>query len=191
MPNQIVRIATKFFAVAILFATIPALATHAQNNDQDAASLARAAGCGASDVKFNVKTEKNQHPTAQPESGKAIVYIYNAVRTGASINIGSITVRVGLDGEWVGANHGQSYFYFPVELGDHRICAQWQSSIGRLSKLASAASLSAEPGQTYYLRAFVDTGTHGEPFVKLEPLDPAEAILISANSAFSTSQPKK
>jgi hypothetical protein len=191
MPNQIVRIATQLFAIAILFPAFPAIATHAQNNDQDAASLARSAGCGANDVKFDVKTEKNQHPSVQPETGKAMVYVFNAVRTGASINIGSVTVRVGLDGEWVGANHGQSYFYFPIDPGDHRVCAQWQSSIGRLSKLASAASLNAEAGQIYYLRAIVDTGRYGEPSVKLEPLDPAEAILISGNSAFSNSHPKK
>ena len=190
MPNRISRPAAKLFVAAFLFAVPAALATHAQDN-QDAAALTRAAGCGANDVEFNFKTDKNQHPTAQVEPGKAMVYIFNSVRTSASINLGTVTVRVGVDGSWVGANHGDSYFYFAVDPGDHRICAQWQSSFGRFSKLASAASLSAEPGQVYYFRAIVDVRSDSQPNVKLEPLDPAEAILLSANSAFSTSRPKK
>ncbi len=189
MPNRFARRTAKFFIAAFLFAA-PAIATHAQNN-QDAATLTRAAGCGASDVEFNVKTDRIQRPTAQPAPGKALVYIFNVYRSGASFNIGSVTVRVGLDGDWVGANHGDSYFYFPVDPGDHRICAEWQSSFERLSRLASAASLSAEPGKVYYFRAVADNNSHGAPAVKLEPLDPAEAILLSANSAFSTSRPKK
>src|ERR1022692_4903336 len=64
------------------------------------------------------------------------------------------TVRVSLDGSWVGANRGASYFFFPVEPGEHHLCADWQSAppsvVGR--KLA-LSNLGAEPGQTYYLRA--------------------------------------
>lgn len=41
---------------------------------QDQAAAARtAAGCGPNEIKFTVKTDKDQHPMAQPEAGKAIV----------------------------------------------------------------------------------------------------------------------
>ena len=33
-----------------------------------------APGCGITDIKFDVKTDKSQHPVVQPESGKAVVY---------------------------------------------------------------------------------------------------------------------
>jgi hypothetical protein len=190
MPNQIVRIATRFSVGVFLLAALTAGPLHAQDN-QDAATLTRSAGCGANDVEFNVKTDKNQHPAAQPASGKAMVYVFNTLLSSTSINFGNVTVRVGIDGEWVGANRGDSYFYFPVDPGDHRICVQWQSSFARFSKLASAVSLSAEPGQVYYLKSTADVRKDNQYNVKVQPLDPAEALLLSANSAFSTFHPKK
>jgi hypothetical protein len=190
VPSRIASTVANLLVAAFLFAVPAALATHAQDN-QDAATLTRAAGCGPSNVEFNVKTDKNQHPTSQPAPGKAMVYIFNNLLSSTSINIGNVTVRVGLDGEWVGANRGDSYFYFPVAPGDHRICVQWQSGFGRFSKLASAASLSAEPGQVYYLHSIADVRTDNHYNIRVQPLDPAEAILFNANSAFSTFHPKK
>jgi hypothetical protein len=93
----------------VLLSTLPVLA-------QDQAVTARAAaGCGPTEVKFEVKTDKRQHPIGQPESGKALVYVFadeNADPGG--IRIGGLTTRIGLDGAWVGANKGTSYFFFSV-----------------------------------------------------------------------------
>ncbi len=36
---------------------------------------AAAPGCGKDDVKFDVKTDKSQHPFAKPDPGKALVYL--------------------------------------------------------------------------------------------------------------------
>ncbi|HEY0701726.1 MAG TPA: DUF2846 domain-containing protein [Candidatus Acidoferrales bacterium] len=190
MSSRIPQIAARFLIAAFFLAVPATIVVHAQDN-QDAATLARSAGCGAGDVGFSVKTDKNQHPTPQPAPGKAIVYVFNTVRTDPGFNIGTVTLRVGLDGDWVGANHGDSYFYFQVDPGDHRICAQWQSQFERVSKLASALSLSAQPGQVYYVRAIADARSRDRYTVRLEPLDPAEALLLSANSGYSTSHPKK
>jgi hypothetical protein len=175
--------------LGILLLAVPVIARG--QGAQDAATLARAAGCGPSSVEFNVKTDKNQHPAAEPEAGKALVYVFDTVKLDPGLVIGTVTLRVGLDGSWVGANHGDSYFYFPVDPGDHRICAQWQSSFERLSKLASAISLTAEAGQVYYFRAIADARSHDRGAVRLEALDPAEALLLTAASAYSTSHPKK
>lgn len=178
----------KILLGVVLFA-MPMIA-HGQDS-QDAAALAHAAGCGPSEVEFNVKTDKNQHPTPQPEAGKAMVYVFDTIKLDPGLVIGTVTLRIGLDGSWMGANHGDSYFYFAVDPGDHRICAQWQSTFGRLSKLASAASLTAEAGQVYYFRANADARSHDRGAVRLEPLDPAEALLLTSFSAYSTSHPKK
>jgi len=179
---------TKILLAILLFA-MPMIA-HGQET-QDAATLARAAGCGPSRVEFNVKTDKNQHPAPPPEAGKALVYVFDAIKLDAGLVIGNVTLRIGLDGDWMGANHGDSYFYFPVDPGEHRVCAQWQSTFGRLSKLASAASLTAEAGQAYYFRAIADARTNDRGAVRLEPIDPAEALLLTSSSAYSTSHPKK
>ena len=70
-------------------------------------------------------------------------------------SIGTVTTRVGLDGNWVGANHGQSYISFAAEPGEHRVCADWQSSLKGLQKPSGAANLTVEAGKTYYYRSDV------------------------------------
>src|SRR5580700_6794768 len=96
----------RFLLLAVLFGS-PALA---QNAPSDPLTTA---GCGANDVHFNVKTDKNQHPTGQPEVGKALVYVIgDASYDHASIHMGTLPTRFGVDGTWVGANGFRSYFIF-------------------------------------------------------------------------------
>src|SRR5580693_3730541 len=94
----------QFAVVLFLFfaAALPAAA-------QDQAAAARiAAGCGPSQVLFDVKTEDSRHPVGHPEEGKALVYVLVDYVTAP-------TMRVGVDGKWVGANDGKSYFFFNAE----------------------------------------------------------------------------
>jgi hypothetical protein len=161
--------------------------------DDDATARA-AAGCGPDRVNFEVKTDKKRHPAPQPEPGKGLVYVFADVPSG---NYGDgvlgITTRVGLDGDWVGANSSHSYFFFAVSPGDHRVCTNWQSSVSWRSKVAKAVSLTAEAGRVYYFRTRMLplSERQSEVTMKLEPLDPAEGQLLIASSSLSTSQPKK
>ena len=76
---------------------------------QDDATVARtAAGCGPSGEMFNVQTTDVKHPVGQTEPGKALVYFLVDFVTAP-------TMRVGVDGNWVGANDGKSYFFFQVD----------------------------------------------------------------------------
>jgi len=170
----------------LMFSALPVFA-------QDQATAARVqAGCGADNTQFDVKTDKSQHPQGQVPDGKALVYVFEEEKTDAeAFKIGAVTIRFGLDGQWVGANHGNTYFYFAVDPGDHNVCANWQSSIGRLSKLASAASFTAEPGQIYYFQARVDERSHDNPAIWMEPIDPAEAKILIASASLSTFHAKK
>lgn len=160
---------------------------------QDEATVARtAAGCGADNTQFDVKTDKSQHPQAQASEGKAVVYVFEELRTPNELSIGSIIIRIGLDGHWIGADHEKAYFYFTVDPGDHSICANWQSSLKSLSRLSAAISVTAEAGKSYYVEAKVADGSGRHvPQLWLEPLDPAEAQLMIASNAFSTSGAKK
>ena len=177
----------RLILVVLLFAT----PLFAQN---DAATARAAAGCGSDQVNFDVKADKKQHPAPQPEAGKGLIYVFADV-TGNNYGYGvlGITTRVGLDGAWVGANNNHSYFFFPVDPGDHRLCTNWQSSVASRSKLAKAVSLTAEAGKSYYFRTKVYSMPEGqhEVIMKLEPLDPAEGQLLIASSSLSASQPKK
>jgi hypothetical protein len=161
---------------------------------QDSGSAPRAAaGCGPSQVQFDVKANKNLHTTAQPEPGKALIYVFEEERRDSGTTwLGSVTTRVGLDGSWAGANHGKSYVSISADPGEHRLCTDWQSSLKTLFKVGSAATLTAEAGKIYYYRTIVYYPTkEREPQVKLEPLDSAEGQFLISSSAFSRFQPKK
>jgi len=153
-----------------------------------AADLRSAAGCGPSQTQFDVRTDKHQHAVTQPESGRALVYvIVEERRDPHAQQIGDITTRVGLDGDWAGANHGQSYMSFAVEPGAHRLCTDWQSRPKAMQKLSGAADLIAEAGKTYYYRAEVTIpwADHAAN-LRLEAVDGAEGLLLVSKSASST-----
>jgi hypothetical protein len=152
--------------------------------------LAGAPGCGAPDTKFEVKTEKQPH-SAQPDAAKALVYFIED-----DSDFGSHpkpTTRLGVDGEWVGATHGNSYFHFLVDPGVHHLCASWQTIVilGQGHKTA-AAHFTAEAGGVYYFEAkntwWLD---HGTASINLHPLDSDEGQLLANKAAFSTFQVKK
>jgi hypothetical protein len=153
-----------------------------------------AGGCGPSNVNFDVKTSKNKPVAPSPPAGKALVYVIETMweEPGLQIDGLKVTTRVGVDGAWVGAIHGDSYFFFPVDPGEHSVCTDWQSSIFTRSRLASAADLTADAGQVYYFRTKVRDETKDRPGeVKIEPIDEAEAKLLISSSTFSTSHAKK
>jgi hypothetical protein len=75
------------------------------------------------------------------------------VRDYAEVHVGTPPTRFGIDGTWIGANGYRSYFFFPGEPGDHRLCTTVQSRFERVVKgSAAATSFSAEAGKTYYFR---------------------------------------
>lgn len=71
--------------------------------------------------------------------------------------IGNPTIRVGMDGSWLGVNQGGSYLFFPVDPGEHHLCVDWQSKFKRLNKLIAFEHFSAKPGQIYYFRSRILT----------------------------------
>lgn len=160
--------------------------------DQMAEAFA-GAGCGSNETRFEVKRDKKPRPLEQPESGKALVYVFEEKDSGFCVG-GCVTTRVGIDGAWVGANQGNSYFYFPIEPGDHHVCTAWQSRIKKISIRSSALSFTAEAGKVYYFRVRVineDDPQKRRPGLTLHQLDNAEGPLLTAHSAFSTSRAKR
>jgi hypothetical protein len=143
-------------------------------------------GCGPSEAYFDVKADRKQHPVATPDASKALVYIFEDMEHGP-------TMRVGLDGAWVGANKGKSYFFFSVDPGDHQVCTNWQSGTFKETskRIGSAMTLKAEAGKVYYLRTQVYERSEQDHNVKLEPVETAEGQFLISASAFSTSHPKK
>lgn len=148
-----------------------------------------APGCGPADIKFDVKKDKSQHPTAQPESGKAVIYFVEDDTEFEGHP--QPTTRIGLDGAWVGANHGNSYFYVSVDPGVHHICASWQGMLSSGPAHLAAAHFTAEAGQSYYFSVKNTFLLHIMiPKIELVPLDSDQGAVLASQFAVSTSHPK-
>ena len=83
--------------------------------------------CGADSVRFKVSTQKGQPAPGGPAADKAqIVIVENPELdpqcAGPPCHV---TVRIGMDGSWVGASHDKSHLAFSVAPGEHHLCANW------------------------------------------------------------------
>jgi uncharacterized protein DUF2846 len=155
------------------------------------AEPAVAPGCGAEDAKFDVKTVKGQHASAQPDAGKALVYfIEDDSDYGGFFKL---TTRAGLDGAWVGATHGNSYFYFSVAPGEHHLCASWQTAgVSEQDHTRAVAHFTAEAGKVYFFRVKNKRNRdYGTGVIDFAPLDSDEGLLLANTFALTTSRPRK
>jgi len=102
------------------------------------------------------------------------------------------TTRIGVDGTWVGANHGNSYFSFAVDPGTHHLCASWQSlAVIGAHDTSAAAHFTAEAGQVYYFRVKNKwLHEHAATHVDLSPVDSDQGQLLASRRQLSVSHPK-
>ena len=154
---------------------------------QDQHKFDETPGCGLPEVKFDVKTEKGQH-SAKSDAGKALVYFIEDDSNFAQLP--RPTTRVGVDGTWVGANHGNSYFQINIDPGVHHICASWQSSIPWNRGKPFAAHFTAVPGAVYYfeIRNYAGESGYRLDFV---PIDSDEGRLLANRFSYSNFSQKK
>jgi hypothetical protein len=159
---------------------------------QNATSAQAQTACGPLDAQFDAHAAASQ-PAVQPEPGKALVYVAEDFRK-APGEIGNPTLRVGMDGAWLGATRKDSYLAFTVEPGEHHLCTKWQSRWQRLSKLVAFAGFTAEPGKVYYFReriTYSSTGGNSATMnLDLEAVNPDEGQFLVASYKPSTSHPK-
>jgi hypothetical protein len=164
---------------------------------QDLSVATTESACGPLNTKFVVTTDDGARPLQQPDPGKALVYVIEDQKFKA---VNDVTVRIGLDGAWVGANLGNSYFSLSVEPGEHHLCTDWISVWLPNRRLVSLAPLTAEAGKTYYFRARTSSGrgaisdngrgTDGAS-LDLDRVNSDEAKLLIASCALSVSHAKK
>jgi hypothetical protein len=167
----------KIALVALLFA-----ASALAQSPSDALSPA----CGSGDIDFKVKLNNAEHTPAQPEAGKALIYFIHDA--GTSELLGYPTTKLGVDGAWIGANHGNSYFSVSVAPGEHHLCAILQSSLVGARK--ELAHLTAQAGKTYFYRTRLVMSKEVE-LLELEPFDSDQAMYLIASYPLSISTPKK
>jgi hypothetical protein len=156
---------------------------------QDPTAITAAqSSCGPKDVKFDARQDATQHPIPQPDADKALVYVVQEI--GQLKCTGCALTKVAMDGNWMGANQGSSYFSFPADPGEHHLCINWQSRLGWKSRAFALANFTAEPGKVYYFRARIFPG-HLDYSFDLDPINSDQGKFLVASSAISVSNPKK
>ncbi len=166
--------------------------------DQNAITAAQSA-CGVRDIKFDAKQDSVQHPAPTPEVGKALIYVIEDLgqcagcgrATVSLTDVDNAVVKIGLDGDWVGATRGNSYIMISATPGDHHMCLNWQSSLQERSRAYAMASVSVEAGNTYYFRARLFPGHSGDYSFDLDQVNLDEGKYLVASSPLSVSNPKK
>jgi hypothetical protein len=108
--------------------------------------------CGPMNLQFDARADKSKHDVPQPEAGKALVQVIEIFKKPPN-ELGDPTIRVGLDGAWVGASRSNTYLSFSVDPGEHHLCASWQSMFKTLSQNVALAPFTAEAGKVYYFGA--------------------------------------
>jgi hypothetical protein len=140
-----------------------------------------AAACGPRDASFHVQLVKSKHKFAQLYPEKSTIYFIQ--NNGLMNNIQHLTLKIGVDGAWVGAYKKNSYFSVSVQPGVHHLCANVQSkfSAGRLLTLAHFTAVS---GKVYYFQTQLFPGEVLSmpipPFVSLNQIDSDEAKYLIA-----------
>jgi hypothetical protein len=151
-----------------------------------AAPVGSTAACGRDNINFKVKLDQTQHTLAAPEAGKALVYFFHDA--GTPMMVGYPTVKVAMDGAWVGAQHGNSYFSIPVEPGEHHVCIMLQSSL--VAQRFELAHFTAEAGKVYYYRTRLVMSRSVE-LLELDAIDSDQGKYLVATFPLSVSSPKK
>jgi len=129
----------RLVALLLCAALFPAMQARAKTILPDA--------CGDDGVKFDVSTLKDQPAPAPPPAGSAQIVFVEEQNARASFHM--VTVRYGVDGNWAGANYGDSYFVLNVTPGTHHLCVNAQGD----KKAVGVTSFTAEAGKVYYYEA--------------------------------------
>jgi hypothetical protein len=117
--------------------------------------------CGDDHAHFDVKTEKNPPQPAPLEAGKARVVFIGRIEAPGCLGCQDFAPRIGVDGSWVGATKGNSYFVLDVAPGTHNVCADWKSVSAALRRNWGVVSFTAEAGQTYFFQTRIEPGGEG------------------------------
>lgn len=164
---------------SILAVILLSCAAMAQN---DAAIDKAKSACGPGRVDFDTEAINYTESITQPASTKAFVYV---------IAEGQITARIGLNGAWVGAIEGGSHMSFPVDPGEHHVCASWQSIFVKGNKMVGLSSFTAEAGKVYYFRVRATIqGKNAPALLDMEPINSDQGIYMVLKSKISESHVK-
>ena len=155
---------------------------------QKAASILRRA-CGPHREKYSVTLDASQHKLPIQQPGKALIYFAQDFGSESRFEIlGTYITKVGIDGQWVGAEKNDSWFSVFVAPGAHYLCVQPQGLFGN-GKVTELLHFTAAPGHVYYFRIRNYTWiTHSLTFHRAES---NQVLYMIYSSPQSISKPHK
>lgn len=150
--------------------------------------------CGPLTIRFSTHTRHQALP-GPPDGGNARVYVVEDwFPPDEPLNI-QPTIRVGMDGAWAGATHGNSYMYFDAPPGERHLCVAWQPGFVADNETIALYGFQAKAGQAYFFRVRMRFyGTEREPYedgLLLEPLNPDEAQYLMEQYPLATARAHK
>jgi hypothetical protein len=123
-------------------------------------------GCGPADTQFKVKLDKKASRPPAAEPGQAQIVFLETLD--GDFPSGPVS-RFAIDGNWVGASKGASYFAVAVAPGTHQVCASRQSGIALERQNVGALTVHAQAGKTYYLGFKIKREAVGSPEMRTAP----------------------
>jgi hypothetical protein len=145
--------------------------------------------CGPSKIAFMVSQQSIPPDLAPPPAGKApVVFIHDTGAADTPQRSAYPTSKYALDGAWVGANHGSSWFAVAIASGEHHVCTDLQTSI--LGRRTELAHFTATAGQTYYFRTRLLITRYDE-LLELEPIDSDQGAYLTKIYSLSVATAKK
>ncbi|MGB0064991.1 MAG: hypothetical protein WBP85_11150 [Terracidiphilus sp.] len=133
----------KFSALLLCACLVPM----AQARDKNKTPLPDA--CGDENAKFDVKLQSNPSASLTPDPGKALIVFIDQTQHFKEV------IRFAIDGTWVGANYGNSYFTVAVAPGEHNLCGAFQRSGDKARSLSGMTNFTAEAGKIYYWESVI------------------------------------
>ena len=180
--------------IAFLCLGISLFASQKELFSQQPAQDRLASACGPANANYKVSLDRSQHGPTTPEAGKALVYfihdagIPDQVFWSGKVTLGYPTTKYGVDGSWVGADHGDSWFAITITPGEHHFCTVLQSSFA--GQRVELAHFTAEAGESYYFRTQLVTSGSVE-LLELERIDSDEAGYVISEYPMATATAKK
>jgi hypothetical protein len=145
-----------------------------------------AAACGPNKVAFIAHESGLIIDPITPAAGKAVVYFIQD--RGEAAEGQHFTVKIGMDGAWVGVYKNNAVLAVSVDAGEHHVCANVQSNFAPGLNLA-LAHFTAEAGQAYYFRTRFIGEMPGR--LDLDQPDSDQARYLIATYPASLFKPKK
>lgn len=185
-------------AFAVGLSLLVAISAFSQNGQEKLATKQRIqrpqAACGDPSAKFTVRPGALIQPTVPIGKDEARVYILDDTvipfQPGQHLS-GAATIKVGLNGQWIGATKGRSYIELPVQAGENHVCGRVQRTRYRwpagcfLVGNTALLRLHVVAGQTYYARAkayHIDLEDSEVCAFNLDTVNPDEGKLLLAES---------